>query len=117
MRVGELAARTGVSVRAIRYYEQAGLLHAARGPNGYRVFGPTAEERVRAIRSLLEVGFTLEEIQSLSSCLHDGEQDSPCRVQTAALYRDKLGRIEQQVSTLLQLRQRIQERIAVLEPA
>jgi DNA-binding transcriptional MerR regulator len=34
MRVGEIAERTGVSVRAIRYYEQAGLLPAVRRANG-----------------------------------------------------------------------------------
>jgi len=116
MRVGEIAARTGVSVRAIRYYEAAGLLHAARRANGYREFDPSAAERVRAIRDLLDVGFTIEEVVSLSPCLA-GAQDAPCRTQTVSLYRDKLDRINQQVSTLLQLRERIEERIAVLEPA
>jgi DNA-binding transcriptional MerR regulator len=116
MRVGEISEQTGVSVRAIRYYEHAGLLSAVRRANGYREFDASAVERVRAIRDLLDVGFTIEEIVSLSPCLA-GADSVPCRTQTAALYRDKLDRVNQQVSTLLQLRERIQERIAVLEPA
>src|SRR5688500_13222803 len=116
MRVGEIADRTGVSVRSIRYYEQAGLLHAVRRPNGYREFGADAVERVRAIRDLLDVGFTIDEVVSLSPCLGGGD-NAPCRTQTVTLYRDKLDCVNQQLSTLEQLRLRIQERIAVLEPA
>lgn len=117
MRVGEIAERTGVSVRAIRYYEAAGLLPAGRQPNGYREFGEGAVDRVRAIRDLLDVGFTIDEIVSLSPCLEGaGSEASPCRTQTVTLYHEKLERIEQQVSTLLDLRQRIQARIATLEP-
>jgi DNA-binding transcriptional MerR regulator len=117
MRVGEVSEQTGVSVRAIRYYERSGLLRATRQPNGYREFDPSAVERVRVIRDLLEVGFTIEEILSLAACLQGLGDDSPCRMQTASLYRDRLRRIDQQVGTLLQLRQRVQERIEVLEPA
>ena len=117
MRVGEISERTGVSVRAIRYYDRAGLLHAIRRPNGYREFDASAVDRVRAIRDLLDVGFTIEEVASLSPCLVGAGGDAGCRTQTVTLYRDKLDRINQQVSTLLELRQRIQERIALLEPA
>ena len=116
MRVGELSARTGVSVRSIRYYEQAGLLPAARRPNGYRVFDEGAVERVTAIRGLLETGFTIEEVQSLSSCLTAAGDDVCCCTQTVALYRSKLARIDLQLATLATLRGRIEERIALLEP-
>ncbi|WP_374225966.1 MerR family DNA-binding transcriptional regulator [Micromonospora sp. C41] len=42
MRIGELSARTGVSARSIRYYEQQGLLAALRTPSGQRVFAESA---------------------------------------------------------------------------
>jgi MerR family transcriptional regulator, copper efflux regulator len=116
MKVGEIAARTGVSVRSIRYYEQAGLLHASRRPNGYREFDPAAVERVQAIRDLLGSGFTVEEIASLASCLQGAEACASCCHQTVALYRDKLERIDRQVGTLLELRRRIEDRISLLEP-
>ena len=116
MRVGELSARTGVSVRSIRYYEQAGLLPAVRKPNGYREFDASAVERVGAIRSLLETGFTIEEVQSLSECLIGGGGGADCCGQTVALYRSKLEKIDLQLRTLSQIRGRIEERIALLEP-
>jgi DNA-binding transcriptional MerR regulator len=116
MRVGELAARTGASIRSIRYYEQAGLLAAVRRPNGYREFDGGAVERVRAIRGLLESGFTVEEILSLSSCLTASADDCDCCGQTATLYREKLAKIDLQMRTLAQLRERVTQRIAALEP-
>ncbi|HSU15580.1 MAG TPA: MerR family transcriptional regulator [Longimicrobium sp.] len=116
MRVGELSARTGVSVRSIRYYEQAGLLPAARKPNGYREFDASAVERVAAIRGLLETGFTLDEVQSLSSCLTAAGGDAGCCGRTVALYRSRLAKIDLQLATLATLRGRIEERIALLEP-
>jgi DNA-binding transcriptional MerR regulator len=116
MQVGEIAAMTGVSVRSIRYYERAGLLHAGRRPNGYREFDASAVERVRAIRDLLGSGFTVEEIVSLSSCLQGAESNARCCNQTVALYREKLARIDQQVSMLLELKRRIEGRISTLEP-
>jgi DNA-binding transcriptional MerR regulator len=116
MRVGELAARTGASIRSIRYYEQAGLITAVRRPNGYREFQAEAVERVGAIRGLIESGFTVEEILSLSSCLQAAPDDACCCSQTAALYREKLAKIDGQVRTLMQLRGRIESRIAALEP-
>ncbi|MDB4948933.1 MAG: MerR family transcriptional regulator [Gemmatimonadetes bacterium] len=116
MRVGEVARETGVSVRSIRYYEQAGLLHATRRTNGYREFDAAVVDRVRAIRSLVETGFTLEEVISLSSCLAAAPGCAGCCNQTVALYRDKLAKVNEQVRTLAQLAERIEQRIALLEP-
>lgn len=118
MQVGELAAETGVSVRAIRHYERSGLVAARRRANGYRVFEREAVHRVRAIRDLLEVGLTLDEINSLSPCLHAAARETRgCRNLTAAMYRETLESIDQRLGTLAQLRDRIEERLAELEPA
>lgn len=56
LRVGDLATRTGVSPRLLRYYENQGLLAAERSSTGQRLFGTTAVEQVRYIRQLLEAG-------------------------------------------------------------
>jgi len=116
MRVGELSATTGVSIRSIRHYERAGLLDATRRDNGYREFASSAVDRVRVIRDLIDTGFTVEEIGSLASCLYSPATNAGCCARTVSLYRAKLTRIEQQVETLTRLRDRIEERIAVLEP-
>ena len=114
MRVSELAGQAGVSVRMLRHYENAGLLHAVRLPNGYRDFAPGAVERVRAIRGLLETGFTVAEVLSLSGCLQ-GAGDGRCGARTAAIYRKKLVKIEEQLETLTRLRGTIKERLASIE--
>lgn len=116
MQVGEIAELTGASIRSIRYYEQAGLIRAARRDNGYRDFDAAAVDRVRVIRELLETGFTIEEIASLASCLQEACKSARCCSQTVSLYRHKLEKIERQVDTLTRLRERIEERIATLEP-
>jgi DNA-binding transcriptional MerR regulator len=55
MRIGELAERTGVPARLLRYYEEQGLLTPARAANGYRDYGEPLVDRVAQIRGLLGV--------------------------------------------------------------
>lgn len=58
MLIGELSMSTGVSPRLLRYYEERGLLQAARGGNGYRFYRGDAVTTVRQIRRLLDMGLT-----------------------------------------------------------
>ena len=65
MKIGELAACTGMTTSAIRFYEQSGLLpRAGRGPNGYRVYDGAAAERLRQIQLAQRLGFSLEEMRT-----------------------------------------------------
>jgi DNA-binding transcriptional MerR regulator len=65
MKIGELAARTGTTPSAIRFYEQSGLLPpAVRGPNGYRIYDAASEERLQQIQLAQRLGFSLEEMHS-----------------------------------------------------
>jgi DNA-binding transcriptional MerR regulator len=114
VQIGELAGETGVSVRAIRYYERAGLLRATRRANGYRDFGDASPSRVRVIRDLLDTGFTIEEIVSLSDCLDGPTSCENCCAKTKAVYRAKLAKVNAQMMTLATLRDRIEQRIGVL---
>ena len=59
MRIGELAQRTGTTTRALRYYEQQGLVDSQRQHNGYRDYDQAAIMRVRNIRMLLDIGLGL----------------------------------------------------------
>ena len=64
MMIGQLAARTGLSVRTLRFYADAGLLpEAGRSGSGYRVFGTEAVHRGRLIRTLRELGVGLDDIK------------------------------------------------------
>ncbi|KWE80774.1 transcriptional regulator [Burkholderia ubonensis] len=67
MKIGELAARTGMTTSAIRYYEQSGLLPpAGRGANGYRIYDEAAAERLRQIQLAQRLGFSLDEMRGVA---------------------------------------------------
>ena len=64
LRIGDLAARAGVSVDALRYYERRGLLRpTGRRASGYREYPPEAAALVRFIKRAQALGFTLAEIE------------------------------------------------------
>lgn len=63
MKVGELARRTGLSVRTLHHYDEVGLLvPSRRTPAGHRLYGRAEVERLQRIVSLRHVGLSLEEI-------------------------------------------------------
>ncbi|MFP7761873.1 MerR family transcriptional regulator [Marisediminicola sp. LYQ85] len=65
MRIGELSARTGVSVRALRYYEDQGLLAPRRNASGQRLYSAEHESVIATIRDLLDAGFCSSVIATL----------------------------------------------------
>ncbi|MET7782636.1 MerR family transcriptional regulator, partial [Streptomyces sp. NPDC005388] len=69
MLIGELAAQAGTTTRALRYYEEQGLLESDRTAAGYRLYEPGAVRRVRNIRELLSCGLTVEDVKSLLAYL------------------------------------------------
>jgi DNA-binding transcriptional MerR regulator len=69
MRIGELAERTGVPARMLRYYEQQSLLTPDRAPNGYRDYGEPLVDRVIQIRGLLDAGLPTRIIKQILPCL------------------------------------------------
>lgn len=66
LRIGDVAARSGASVDALRFYEKRGLLKPARRrASGYREYTPDAVGLVRFIKRAQELGFTLAEVAEL----------------------------------------------------
>ena len=66
MRIGELAARSGLTASRIRFYEASGLIRAVeRGANNYREFTPDAVLLLEIITSAQSAGFSLDEIRRL----------------------------------------------------
>jgi DNA-binding transcriptional MerR regulator len=64
MMIGQLAARSGLPVRTLRFYADAGVLpEAGRTEGGYRLFGPGAVAQARLIRTLRELGVGLDDIK------------------------------------------------------
>ncbi|APU15150.1 MerR family transcriptional regulator [Actinoalloteichus fjordicus] len=71
MRIGELARRAGVSERALRYYEEQGLLAPERRPSGYRVYRAEDVALVGRIRVLLAAGLSTAQIVEVLPCIVD----------------------------------------------
>ncbi|WP_406094183.1 MerR family transcriptional regulator [Kitasatospora purpeofusca] len=116
MRIGELARATGTTARALRHYEQAGLIDSGRAANGYRVYGESAVTRVRNIRSLLEAGFTLEDVRPFLGCL-DQEAFGPPSAGALRIARDRLAVLERRIAAQAETRDRLAAAIAGAEAA
>ena len=71
MRIGELAERTNVPARLLRYYEEQGLLTPDRRDNGYRDYAESLVDRVAQIRGLLDAGLPTKIIKQVLPCLDD----------------------------------------------
>lgn len=66
MNIGEAASRSGVTAKMIRYYEEIGLIKAARrGENGYRNYLEQDVHRLRFVRRARELGFSIARIRDL----------------------------------------------------
>ena len=68
--IGDLARRTGLTVKAIRFYSDRGILPPSdRSPAGYRQYPEDAVRRVRLVRALRSLGFRVRELRSLAEVL------------------------------------------------
>jgi Hg(II)-responsive transcriptional regulator len=102
LRTGEVAARAGVNVQTLRYYERRGLLHEPeRRRSGYREYPAETVRVIRFIKRAQELGFTLTEVEDLLR-LREDEGASCAEVQTAA--EMKIGDIEQKIQSLRAMR-------------
>src|SRR5690349_14106144 len=101
VKIGEIAARAGVSVDTVRYYEQRGILPAAeRLPSGYRRYAPSIVSRIVLARRLRTVGMSIDEIVAALAA-HDGGGTCGSEVWRLEAVRD---RIDTQIAQLTELR-------------
>jgi DNA-binding transcriptional MerR regulator len=90
VRIGELSARTGASVRSIRYYEKQGLIASARSDSGQRSFGEEAVERVVLIRRLFHAGLNSRTMADLLPCITDPGIRTPYLAQRLREERERI---------------------------
>lgn len=72
VRIGEVAELAGVSVRALRYYEEQGLLASERSASGQRQYSPVAVDRVRFIQNLYAAGLGSKAVRQILPCMEHG---------------------------------------------
>jgi MerR family copper efflux transcriptional regulator len=98
--IGQLAARAGVSIDTVRYYERSGLLAPqTRLASGYRRYSELQVSRLRFIRRAQELGFSLSDIREL---LGLSKQRDVARVKRAA--EKKLAEVEERLVALTRVR-------------
>lgn len=100
MRIGELAERGGVSSRALRHYEELGLLPARRRVNGYRTYGEDDLRAVVEIRALIGLGLSLAETRPFVECLRAGHPSGASCADSIAVYRQKLAEVDASLARL-----------------
>jgi MerR family redox-sensitive transcriptional activator SoxR len=105
--IGELAARSGASTSALRFYESKGLLSAVRTSGGHRMYERSTLRRVAFIRAAQRVGLTLEEIRSALATLPSSR--TPTAGDWSRLSRSWQDRLDQRIAELRRLRDELGE--------
>jgi DNA-binding transcriptional MerR regulator len=101
MKIGEIAAQSGVSVDTVRYYERRGILPPpTRLPSGYRTYASSSISRIVLARRLRGVGMSIDEIAASLSA-HDNGRTCDSEVWRLEAVRD---RIDAQIAQLAGLR-------------
>ena len=107
MRIGELGRRAGVSARTLRHYEDLGLLPARRRANGYRVYDEQDLKILAEIRSLVELGFALEETRPFVECLRTGHPTGASCPDSRSVQRRKLAEVDEWLARLQSVRDKL----------
>lgn len=111
MQIGEIARRAGVTTKAVRYYEQLGLVDPTRALNGYRDYDEDDVRIVAEIHDLAGMGITAGKTRPFIECLELGHTRSDDCVSSLAAYRDSIADIDRAVAALMSRRRRLVERL------
>ena len=108
--IGKLATATGSNVETIRYYERAGLIAPpARTEGNYRSYRPADVARLRFVRRMRDLGFTLEQIRALLSIA--GQRDRSCDT-VDAIASEHLAEVDRKIADLTALRRELADAVA-----
>ena len=113
MLIGELAAASGLTREALRFYEQQGLLRARRLANGYRDYAPETLMLVNYIRMAQQLGFTLAEIGHKLPEIWEQTEPGPAITQ---VLEEKLREIDARIAALQGLREGLATRLVLACP-
>ena len=100
MNIGDVAGRSGLPVKTIRYYEDIGLIRPQRGENGYRAFRQTDVHKLAFLGRARSLGFSIEECRALLALYEDKDRASSDVKQVAEAH---VVQIERKIAELYQL--------------
>jgi DNA-binding transcriptional MerR regulator len=107
MRISDLAAEAGVTVKAVRYYEAQGLLKPQRESNGYRSYEAGDVVVVREVKALLSLGLTAEQTYPFIECLRAGNERADVCPASLSAYRTRIADVDRRIAELSELRTRL----------
>jgi DNA-binding transcriptional MerR regulator len=116
LRVGELAKRTGKTVRALHLYEELGLLkpiHRSKG--GFRLYAPSAIDRVLWIGKLQDAGVSLHQLQALRGIVEEASAASQAMSRMREVFEDRLRETREQIAKLNELEKELVASIKYLD--
>ena len=100
MNIGEVAARSGLPAKTIRYYEDIGLIKPGRDANGYRAFQPQDLHKLAFLGRARALGFSIEDCRTLLALYEDENRAS---AEVKAIAREHLAQIEAKITDLRQM--------------
>lgn len=110
MKIGDVAKRTQVAPRLIRYYEQQGLLSAGRSANGYRSYTEKDVARIERVAGLVQAGLPTRLVKVLITAEDAAERNEPtCPVAVAEQLADELRGLEARITCMSRSRDTIRE--------
>lgn len=116
LKIGDLARLTEKSARAVRLYEEMGLLGpVVRTEGGHRVYDERTLLRLSWIDKLQLLGFSLPRIRELLSELEDSRQGPVAMSKVRAIFREKLEETRAQMKALASLAGEIEDSLVYLE--
>ncbi len=101
MNIGDVANRTGLPAKTIRYYEEIDLIKPLRDDNGYRVFRAQDLHKLNFLGRARALGFTIEDCRTLLA-LYEDETRASADVKHVA--RDHLAQIDAKIADLKAMR-------------
>jgi Cu(I)-responsive transcriptional regulator len=101
MNIGEVADRSGLPPKTIRYYEDIGLIRPVRSANGYRAFRDTDLHKLAFLGRARALGFSIEDCRTLLALYEDDSRES---AQVKAVAEEHLAKIDEKIALLQAMR-------------
>jgi len=109
MNIGEVAERSGLPPKTIRYYEDIGLVRPLRSGNGYRAFRETDLHKLAFLGRARALGFSIEDCRTLLSLYEDESRES---AQVKAVAEEHLTAIDDKIAQLQSMRETLSHLVA-----
>lgn len=115
MQIGDFAQKAGVSVRAIRYYEELGLIRPESHSNGgFRLYGHDNLKRIQVVNFLKDMGLSLMEIRQIFLAKKPAGGDRQTVDFLLRAFDEKLSRIESRIEVLNRMKSELTRAIKIL---